>query len=138
MTATLAEVRTALAETLADVTGLRTYDFMPDQFACPCIAVLPLGWVPISFQQGSAQYEFALIVRVQSTSERAGQLALDDFITPVGATSIWAALYADPTLGGVVHDCGVSGMRDYGFASDGDATRYFQATIDVTVLTSGV
>jgi len=134
---TLVEIRSAVADVVATVTGLHAYAYAPDNPAVPCAFLVPTGCEFIAHGRGADQWTFDLVVLAATSSDRAGQEALDAFIGP-GARSIRAAIWADRTLGAVVSDCIVSAVRDYGFDAPADGVRYFRAVLEIQVLAPGV
>lgn len=103
MPATLGEIAEGLAEAVATVKGVRTYDHVPDVFAVPCAYVMPEAveyWG--AFSGGDAQHVYVVTLVVGRTAERHAQKALYEFMSFDGVRSIRAAIEADRTLGGRV------------------------------------
>jgi hypothetical protein len=65
-------------------------------------------------------------------SERTSQNSLDAYCSATGTSSIRVAVESDKTLGGVVFDTIVTGMRNYGSVTIGDNT-YLAAEFDIAV-----
>lgn len=90
-------------DTIASLTG-RTYAFQPDTISPPC-AWTHFPTIPAYHEamgMGLLTYDFPVIVAVGSQVDRAGQAALEAYISPSGASSVRAAVEADTTLGGLV------------------------------------
>jgi hypothetical protein len=61
-----------------------------------------------------ARYLFPVRVIAGRVAEGEGQDKIDDLVSPDGASSVRAAIDADPTLGGVAHSTRVVAARDFG------------------------
>lgn len=132
--ATMANLRTGLANRLATITGLRTSATLPDQPMPPQAVVYPERVVyDNAMGRGSDEYTFVVLVIVGRIAERTAQTSLDAYCNPSGATSIKAAIEGDSTLGGNALDCRVTEMRGQGSLAVGDTT-YLTAEFLVTVL----
>lgn len=133
MSATLKQVREALAESLAGIDGLRTLAYMPDQ-----LAVGPRGTLVIVIDPSdevvryAKDFDDALTYTLRarlvlgSTSERAAQDELDEYLAPSGDRSIRARLEGYPALGGLVDYVVVTAATGYGEYPMGDV-RYLGA-----------
>jgi hypothetical protein len=119
MSSTLAEVRTALIDALSNIEGLNVLAYMPDSPPAPCAVLLRTGGSPrTDFGKTSPSYEFSIRVVVSRADAPAAQELLDTFIERGTDQSIWDALEADVTLGGVLFTlrCGdVSGDQVVAF-----------------------
>jgi len=128
MPATMSEIREALADALTAVSGLRAFDLLPAQPPIPCVLIVPdsvdydTSFGNVRRVAGLTTYSFVLTVLVGAMSERAAQQRLDGYVSPSGDQSIKAAVETDRTLGGVVSDVRVTGMRDYVSFPNGDST----------------
>lgn len=139
MAATLAEIRTALKTTMTGVSGLRCFDFAPDQPAYPAAVVIPTeANFEMAMGRGVDTYRFDVVVMVQGQSDRAGQATLDALVSGAGTQSIRTVIFADRTLGGVVDTAHVAAMTSYGAEQLPDGNRFFSATLEVVVSTRGV
>jgi len=96
-------VRDGLKTRLATITGLRSYDLIPDVVTPPCAIVAQLD----------------VYVIVQRFSERAGQDKLDAYLSGSGASSIKTALEGDRTLGGAINTLRVTGAEAGTYESQG-------------------
>jgi hypothetical protein len=95
-------IRTGLS---AVTLGGRVYAFSPDTSEPPFIVVLPspadfLDW-DRTFD-GSDDYSLTVKIVMGSADDRSNQAELLDALARTGATSIYAAIKADTTLGGTV------------------------------------
>lgn len=117
MTATLTEVRTAVAAALATL-GVNTYTWHPGSITPPAAVVMPAPGAFLSFQVAVGQPEvqdldLTVGVYVQWGDEQSAQESLDGYLADTGPSSVYAALRAEPTLGGVVVDVEVLTADDY-------------------------
>jgi len=133
--ASITSIRTGLATNLATITGLRTNadGTIPDNVNPPYAIVAPAS---IDFHRALnnalSTYNFTVTVVVGRADERTGQRNLDAYCSPTGASSIRVAVESDRTLGGVVYDTIVTGMRNYGSVTIGENT-YLAAEFDIAV-----
>lgn len=123
MAPTVNQMRVGLETRLATISGLRAYEYIPDNPNPPC-AVVQLGRVEydMSFRRGVDQYEFRVLLIVGRVAERAAQKIMDGFLDPTGAGSVKTAVEADATLGGLTVDTRVREMRGLGSLVLGDVT----------------
>jgi len=105
---TPSSVRDGLKTALATITGLRTYDIIPDGIAPPAAVV---GLLSLDFDMSMQRYldhgDIEVMVIVGRMSERAAQDKLDAYLAGSGSGSVKAAIEADTTLGGSVQTCRV-------------------------------
>ena len=96
-----ATVRDALKTNLATITGLRTYDIMPDAVNVPAAVV---GQLSLFFDTADGRGLDRATVEIYAITsrmvERSGQDKLDGLLTGSGSGSIKAAIESDKTLGG--------------------------------------
>jgi hypothetical protein len=85
-----------------------------------------------AFNNALSTYNFTVTLVVGRVSERTAQNSLDVYCSPTGNSSIRVAIEGDRTLGGVVFDTIVTGMRNYGSVTIGDNT-YLAAEFDIAV-----
>lgn len=92
----------ALGAALAAV-GLRYLPYLGDSFSVP-VALIGIDEVEFhgAFGGGDVLHTFTIMVLVNRSSDRAGIDLLEGYMSQSGASSIRAAIEADPTLGGVV------------------------------------
>ena len=132
---TISEIRSGLAARLVTITGLRSKSdgTIPDNVNPP-YAIVQLSSVDYhrAFNNALNTYNFIVTVVIGRVSEGTAQRNLDNYCTPSGASSIRGAIEADRTLGGVVFDTIVTGMRNYGSVTIGE-TNYLAAEFDIAV-----
>jgi hypothetical protein len=126
-------IRTALANNLGTISGLRTAAEIPD-LPNPPIAVVSLDSVTYdqAYAKGMTNYTFTVTVIVGRSAEREAQRKLDGYIS-AGANSIKNAVESDKTLGGNAYDCRVVSMNSVGSVTISDTT-YLAADFTVTVI----
>ena len=109
----LAEALEGLADQLETITGLRVYDFVPEQINPPA-AVLSLGaGLYDQDMDGAVTFNVAVLILVSEGqgAERA-QAAFQQYLDPTGDASVRAAVYALANLGGAVDDAHLLGWDD--------------------------
>lgn len=105
MTATVDEAMEALAEAFAGIDGLSTYARPPGVIEVPALVVsLPDGaFANYSVVMGDAgDLDLVINIFVQWGDDESAWDQLVPFVSQSGAHSLFAAVNADPTLGGVV------------------------------------
>ena len=131
--ASITNIRSGLATRLATITGLRSGPTIPDNVNPPYAIVAPTSVdYHRAFSNALSTYNFTVTVVVGRVSERTSQNSLDAYCSPTGTSSIRVAIEADRTLGGVVFDTIVTGMRNYGSVVLGENT-YLAAEFDIAV-----
>lgn len=95
------EIRQALADAVAAVSGLQTLGYIIENPTPPCAMVYQgaIGY-DLSAGRGSDSRPMVVRVIVPFGSDIASQMLLDEFRDPSGPRSFKAALEADKTLGG--------------------------------------
>jgi hypothetical protein len=87
---------------LATISGLRTFNYQPEQenppFAYPQINSINYHR---AYQGGDVVMDWTIYVIVGRWLDRTAHTALDDYLSYSGSKSVRAAIEADPTLGGV-------------------------------------
>lgn len=122
MAATVTQVVTGIKNRLATISGLRAFDYQPEQ-------INPVIGFPIvdrieyhrAFSGGDVVFFVTVTVIVGRYTDRTAFALLDDFMAYSGAKSIRAALEGDPTLGGIASNLIVRSSADIRSASQGDA-----------------
>ena len=96
-------VRANLKARLATITGLKTYDYIPDSVNVPGAVVgqLDLNF-DATFNRGFDNATCTILLIVGRMSESAGQTKLDGYLASTGSTSVKAAIEADAPLSGAV------------------------------------
>ena len=102
MPATVSQVATGLQTRLATISGLRTFNYQPEQenppFAYPQINRVDYHR---AYSGGDVVMDWTVYVVVGRWLDRTAHAALDDYLSYSGSKSVRAAIEADPTLGGV-------------------------------------
>ena len=102
MPATVSQVATGLQTRLATISGLRTFNYQPEQenppFAYPQINSIDYHR---AFSGGDVVMNWTIYVIVGRWLDRTAHAALDDYLSYSGTKSVRAAIEADLTLGGV-------------------------------------
>ncbi len=115
---TFGAVRQAVADYLtATITGFRATANRFGQVNPPMGVVVPQTGRLITYSQtfdGETDYNLRLVMLVSEGDSSSGQDALDTYLSPTGGNSIYAAVQADPTLGGAVSYCAVIEATGYG------------------------
>lgn len=136
MSATISEVKTALATKLGTISGLRAYAYQPDNPNFPC-AIPTLNSIEYHGAMGAGlvTYQFTISVIVGRVSERSSEAKLNEYGAYSGASSVRQVLEADGTLGGVVDDTIVVSATNITSISIGD-TDYLMLDFTATVYDS--
>lgn len=127
----------ALAEAFSGISGLKRFSFPPGDLGAPPAIVVSVAdgeFADYSPTMDDDVTDVNLVVNVfvQWGENRAAWQKLTPFIAPSGASSLVAAVNADPTLGGVVDSALIGGARNVGPYTWG-ATRYLGAEFPVEV-----
>lgn len=95
-------VRQGLATALDTITGLRSFDYVPDGISPPAAVVEPIEvtYHEANVSTGLNYYRAYVLVIVGRMSDRSSQDRIDAYLDNTGASSIRAAIEADRTLGG--------------------------------------
>jgi hypothetical protein len=114
--ASIKALRDGLKTRLATIAGLYAHDTIPDNVYPPAAIVGFPSSVAYDFAMRTAVARYLFPVRVIAgrVAEGEGQDKIDDLVSPDGASSVRAAIDADPTLGGVAHSTRVTTARDFG------------------------
>ena len=131
--ASITAIRSGLATNLATITGLRSGPTIPDNVNPPYAIIAPSSVdYHRAFNNALSTYNFTITLVVGRVSERTAQNNLDAYCSPTGSSSIRVAIESDKTLGGIVFDTIVTGMRNYGSVTIGENT-YLAAEFDIAV-----
>lgn len=104
-------VRTGLGTALDTITGLRTFDYVPDSLSPPAAVVEPLEVDYTQAMRGLQMFRAFILVIVGRMADRSSQDRLDAYVAPSGGSSVKAALEADRTLGGACQTLDVTTAR---------------------------
>jgi hypothetical protein len=133
MPATPSQVMAGIKTRLATISGLRTFDYQPEQVNPP-IAFPSITGVRYygAFGGGDVQFDLDVTVVVGRYTDRLSFARLDDYMAFSGASSIRAAIEGDRTLGGVCADLIVDSSAAISSLAAGDG-EFLMATFSVTV-----
>lgn len=114
--ASIKAIRDGIKTRLATVSGIYTYDTIPEDVFVPAAIVGFPATVRYDYAFRSAVARYTVPVRVIAgrTTEAQSQDLIDDLVSPNGTLSIRAAIDADGTLGGVAHSTRIVEARDFG------------------------
>lgn len=135
---TLAQVRDGLETRLKTIAGLRVVDYVPDDVAgYPTALIFPPTNADYSddFGAGGFTVELVIMLLVPASIDRK-QLDLYALLDRSGASSIYAAVEADRSLGGLNVDARVIGAADPLDRSRMAGTNVFQRAVTVSVIVS--
>lgn len=103
MSATVTQIAAGLTARLTTISGLRVFTSQPEQIQPP-VAYPVLNSIEYhrAFRGGNVITNWSLVIIVGRWTDSRAHEALDGFLSFSGASSVRAAVEADPTLGGVV------------------------------------
>ena len=134
MPATPSQVKDGLKVRIETISGLRAFDYQPDQvnppFAFPTLN--EIRYHQTGMGTGGVVMDFTITIVVGRASERTAQDELDKYTAFSGAQSIRAAIEADRTLGGVADDLIVNSSGNF-TNLDANDTVYLTMDFNVTV-----
>jgi hypothetical protein len=114
---TFTQVRQAIADYLTSSIGLRATANRFGAINPPMAVVAPQTGSLIRYSatfDGETDYNLRAIILVSEGDSASGQDAMDAYLSPTGALSVYAAVQADPTLGGKVSYAVVVEATGYG------------------------
>lgn len=120
--ATFTQIRAALATRIATIAGLRVYPERTDQVDPPACVILPVQGSLIRYgttMDGSAEISLRAVLLMAKGDSTAGQAAMDPYLATTGPLSVYAALQADPSLGGTVQWAVLMEATGYGLMAVG-------------------
>ena len=131
----ISDLRTALANNLKTITGLRVVETLPD-LVNPPMAMIAIDKVAYNKQnnRSMAEYTFKVMVVLGRVSERTAQQNMDVLLAP-GAGSIKYAIESDRTLNNKAFDVFVAETGSIGSVSV-NAIDYYSAEFSVQVFAS--
>jgi hypothetical protein len=134
MPATISQVKDGLKTAINTVSGLRAFDYQPDQvnppFAWPTLDTIT--YHQTGMNNGGVVMNFTITLVVNRAAERVAQDQLDQYMSWDGAKSLRAAIEADRTLGGVCDDLIVTNAENL-TNIDANDTLYLAVDFKVTV-----
>ena len=118
---TFPAVRAAVATYLQTaITGLRATPNRFLQVNPPMAVIAPQTGTLIRYSQtfdAETDYNLRAIILVSEGDSTQGQDLLDAYLSPTGSQSVYAAVQADPTLGGAVSYAAVIEATGYGLTN---------------------
>jgi hypothetical protein len=114
---TFTAVRAALAAQLNTIAGLRATANRNAQISPPAAVVMPVTGSFIRYSttfDGECDLTLRAILLVAEGDSTSGQDSIDPYLATTGAQSVYAAIQADPTLGGVVSWAALTEATGYG------------------------
>lgn len=133
--ATLAQLRAGLADRLETITSLKgVYEEAPGQVETPA-AVIRMASPAITYatSTGSHDYSFSVLLLVSLAQGAPASEVLDGYLDTTGVDSVFAAVEADPDLGGVCDAAVVTSVANAGLVTWNEVG-YLGAEFLVTVL----
>jgi hypothetical protein len=140
MTATLSEVRVALAGTVANLPGLlQVHVTVPDKISPPCAIIQPAPGDFLRFRPTFDDVvDYLMLVSIYVPGAVGvvadSQELLDLYLAPSGTHSVYAVINADSTLGGLVSSVTCNYARNYR-AEMWDEARHIGVDFPVGVMT---
>lgn len=119
---TFAAVRQAVADYLTASTGLRATTNRFGQISPPMAVIVPQTGTLIRYSvtlDAETDYSLRAIILASAGDSTEGQDILDAYLSPTGTQSVYAAVQADPTLGGKVSYAAVIEATAYGLMNFG-------------------
>lgn len=95
-------IREGLADRLETIAGLQVYPRPPGSIVVPAAVVRRRNTNYDVTLDGLDDTTWAVTVFVSFANTDVSVTGLDEYVSPAGASSVVAAIHADPTLGGVV------------------------------------
>lgn len=131
----ITQVRTALASVITTaVPALNGYHTVPDVTQVPAVVVRP-GHCNFVVGMGNCQeWIYEVYVLVARTDSVINQDQLDTYLSATGASSVVAAIRANPTLGLTNADAVVFEMTKYGGSWESARISHIGAQLNVRVL----
>lgn len=134
--ASLGDLRTALADAMSSISGLKPLPEVMTSPPLPAAYIVPeSGEYHIASTSGApADWHFIIELQVAMVSDIGSQKLLDQFLSSSGTQSIKVAVETDRTLGGVAQDVVVQGFRDYGMFARAQGDTVLGARLAVWVI----
>lgn len=111
-------IRAGLATRIGTATGLRSHATAPGQVNPPAVVIIPSRPAILYAQTMAADFETTVnliaVVLLSAANDTSGQQNLDDYVSSSGTASVFAAVQADPSLGGTCEFAGVTQVSTYG------------------------
>lgn len=142
--ASVQELADGLARACHEIRGLHCYGYDPPDPQVPSLVVNgPIRWtydetMEVVDDDGMVRRYwrpvFELVVDVNAADSHGAQLQLHAYMAPSGTKSLLAALYGDPTLGGVADSIKVLGGIRPPTVVDVAGVKHLSCSLEVEVL----
>ena len=107
----LNDIATGIASQIATtIPNITPFGFRPDSIEPPCILVVPTSVNP-HFTMGSSEVQLLAIMLVARADSESAQQTLNDYMDPSSATSVFASIAGDITIGNLVGNATVMSGR---------------------------
>lgn len=110
--AELADIRAGLKTNLETISGIeagQVHAYRLDNPTPPVLMVIGVEEaVPTAFRGGGYSWTLTVVGMVSSLIDEGAQRQLDEWLSPTGAASVWAAIETDRTLDGAVDSLAVT------------------------------
>lgn len=112
---TLAQIRSGLATRLETIPNVQASAYRLARPSTPSVQVVGPEEVIYheAMQNGHDSWAMLVMALMGTVTDRGAQIELDKMIAATGTSSVKAAIEADSTLGGVVHDLIVESCSGY-------------------------
>lgn len=129
-------VATAIAGAMDSVSGITVYDYVPDAIVPPCATVVLEGaeYRAVMADKTEATASYRVTVYGRAGAPRDGLMAVYGYASPTGASSIVAALDADPDLSLSGHSATVTSLDTIDRVTADDGGVYYVAGFTVEVM----
>lgn len=127
------QIRTAMANAVASVGGMRVHAVLPGVINPPAAIVRRQRTEYGTEFNGGDTSIFIVSLYFSSADVNTSQTAMDGYLSRAGSSSVVAALRADTTLGGACRSLTVNAVEEYGL-TEVSGVSYLAASIPVTVI----
>jgi hypothetical protein len=132
----LSAIRSAVGTALSTIAGLNVHAFHVGSVTPPAVVIMPAPGEFVDYSTAfDPTHDVDIIVGlfVEAGDEESASNEVDEYASATGAKSIYAAIQADPTLGGAVDSAAVLNAHDYGQYEYG-GQQYYGCQFTVSVL----
>ena len=137
--ATVAEIMLGIEARLQTIDGLNVSAYVADQVNPPqaIVGVPPIPQYRLAFSPtGLQRIDPTITILVSAALDRVGQMKLASYIDKTGPQSVFAAIEADKTLGGLPVECTVNSFQPLGLQDVG-LIGYYGGVFQLTCLATG-
>lgn len=129
----ISQIRSALATSIASVSGLRVYGVIPGVINPPTAIIRRSRTDYATEFNGGDTSTFLVTIYLSSADVNASQVAMDEYLSRAGSRSVIAALRADTSLGGVCRSLVIPTVEEYGL-TEVSGVNYLTAVVPVMVI----